>query len=114
MNRGEIWWVTLPEPKGSEPGFRRPVVIIQADPFNHSKIKTVICAVLTSNLKLSEAPGNILLSQKSTGLQKDSVLNISQIITIDKTYLDSKAGELSRKQLLKLENSLKLIFNITE
>ena len=114
MKRGEIWWVNLPAPRDSEPGYKRPVVIIQADSFNHSKIKTVICSVLTSNLKLLKAPGNILLAEKSTGLSKDSVLNISQIITIDKSFLDSKVGELTRKQLIKLENGLKLIFSISE
>ncbi len=107
MNRGEIWWVEL-----SEPGYKRPVVIIQADSFNLSKINTIICVVITSNLKLNEAPGNILLPSKTTGLSKDSVINISQIITIDKSMLVEKIGELTSKQLNKLNESLKIVLDI--
>ena len=113
VNRGEIWWADLPEPTKSEPGYKRPLVIIQSNSFNRSKINTVICVVLTSNLKLEEAPGNFILSSKSTGLIKDSVLNISQIITIDKSFLIEKIGELTIKQLNKLEESLKLVLSIS-
>ncbi len=112
VNRGEIWWVDLPEPKRSEPGFRRPVVIIQSDSFNKSKINTIICAVITSNLKLSEAPGNILLNPKSSGLSKESVINISQIITIDRSFLLEKVGELNSKLTHKIDKSLKLVLSI--
>ena len=112
MNRGEIWLVELTEPIKSEPGYKRPVVIIQAVSFNISKINTIICVVITSNLKLSEAPGNILLPSKTTGLSKDSVINISQIITIDKSMLVEKIGELTNKQIIKLNESLKIVLDI--
>jgi len=113
VKRGEIWWAELPEPEKSEPGFKRPIIIIQNNVFNRSKINTIISVILTTNLKLAEAPGNILLSaSKLNGLNKDSVINVSQIVTIDKSYLTSKSGELSSKQLQKLNESLKLILNI--
>jgi mRNA interferase MazF len=112
VNRGEIWWADLPEPEKSQPGFRRPVVGVQADPFNHSRINTVICAVVTSNLKLAAAPGNFMLSSAASGLPKDSVVNISQIITVDKSFLTEKAGSLGYKNIIKLDDGLKLIFSI--
>jgi mRNA interferase MazF len=87
MRRGEIKWASLREPEGSEPGYRRPVLIIQPDDFNRSNINTALCAVITSNLSLANAPGNIRISSKSSGLKKPSVVNISQLITIDKRFL---------------------------
>lgn len=83
MVRGEIWWADLPKPKKSEPGFRRPVLIIQADSFNKSKIKTMICCIITSNIEQTHAPGNVLLEKLESHLPKKSVINVSQIITID-------------------------------
>jgi mRNA interferase MazF len=112
VNRGEIWWTELSEPKKSEPGYKRPLVIIQSNSYNRSNINTAICAVITSNLKLAEAPGNILLNPKTSGLPKTSVINISQIITIDKSFLIEKVGELTNKQINRLENSLKLILSL--
>jgi mRNA interferase MazF len=112
VNRGEIWWAELSEPKKSEPGYKRPLVIIQSNSFNKSNINTTICAVITSNLKLADAPGNIILNPKTSGLPKDSVINISQIITIDKSFLIEKVGELTNKQINRLENSLKLILSL--
>lgn len=112
VNRGEVWWAELSDPVGSEAGYKRPIVVIQADSFNLSRINTVICIVITSNLKLAEAPGNLFLSARSTGLPKNSVLNVSQIITIDKSFLTEKIGDLSSKQLLKLNDSLKMILEI--
>ncbi len=111
-DQGEIWWADLPELTRSEPGFRRPVVVIQSDSFNRSRINTVICAVISSNLKLSEAPGNIFLNQKTSGLSKESVINISQIITIDKSFLTVKIGGLNSKIIHKIEESLKMILAI--
>ncbi len=102
----------LPEPMKSEPGFRRPVVVIQSDSFNRSKINTIICAVITSNLKLAEAPGNILLNPKSSGLSKESVINISQIITIDRSFLIEKVGELNSGLTHRMEKGLKLVLSI--
>lgn len=110
---GEIWWADLDEPRGSEPGYRRPVVIVQSDDFNKSKIRTVIAAVITSNPGLAKAPGNIKLgATKSIGLKKESVINISRIITLDKSYLTEKAGKLSISQRQELNDGLKLVLNI--
>ena len=97
--RGEIWWADLPAPAGSEAGFRRPVVVVQRDALNHSRIRTVICVPLTSNLKWATAPGNVLLSGRTTGLPKDSVANVSQIVAVDKDCLMERAGKLPRRKL---------------
>ena len=94
VQRGEIWWANLPEPVGSEPGFRRPILVIQSDDFNRSRIATIIALVITSNIKLAQAPGNVLLPSKVTGLSKDSVANVSQVITIDKSFLSEKIGAI--------------------
>ncbi|MCU7937445.1 MAG: type II toxin-antitoxin system PemK/MazF family toxin [Candidatus Thiodiazotropha sp. (ex Dulcina madagascariensis)] len=108
--KGEIWWADLDEPRGSEPGYRRPVVIVQSDDFNKSKISTTIVAVITSNLKLARAPGNVKLGAiKSIGLKKESVINVSQIITLDRSYLTEKAGKLSANQKQALSEGLKLV-----
>ncbi len=112
IKRGEIWWADLPEPIGSEPGYRRPVLIVQADDFNRSQIATVIALAITSNTKLANAPGNVLLSKKQTGLSKTSVANISQAITIDKNFLTEKIGRLDSKTFKKVENGLRLILQL--
>lgn len=108
MKRGEIWWASLEEPVGSEPGYRRPVVIVSSNDFNKSMIQTVIVAVITSNLRLVNAPGNFSVSKKDTGLSKESVINISQILTIDKSILTDKTGILPNKKMLALNEGLKL------
>ena len=87
MYRGEIWWASLPDPIGSEPGYRRPVLIVQDDIFTQSRISTVIVVIITSNTQLAEAPGNVLLPSEATALPKDSVANVSQVLTADKTFL---------------------------
>ena len=110
MRRGEIWWASLPEPAGSGPGFRRPVLIVQADEFNRSRIHTVIAAVITSNVSLAGAPGNVSLSKRSTGLNKESVVNVSQVITLDKTFLTKRVSRLSSEKLKKVEDGLRLVF----
>ncbi len=97
--QGEIWWADLPNPIGSGPGFRRPVVVVQGDSFNRSNIATVVCVPLTSNMKWADAPGNVLLSSRSSGLPKDSVANVSQIVTLDKSLLSDRTGKLPRSQL---------------
>jgi len=97
--QGDICWADLPDPVGSGPGFRRPVLVVQGNPFNRSRIPTVVCVPLTSNLKWAEAPGNVLLPARSSGLSKDSVANVSQIITLDRDLLTQKVGSISRKQL---------------
>ena len=96
---GEVWWADLAEPSGSEPGFRRPVVIIQGDAFNRSRIATAVCVALTSNLRWAEAPGNVPLSARLTGLPKDSVANVSQIVTLDRTALTERIGTLPARKI---------------
>lgn len=112
MKRGEIWWADLPDPVASEPGYRRPLVIIQIDEFNRSRINTVVVAVLTTNLLLAEAPGNVLLKSVQTGLPKDSVVNVSQVLTVDKSFLTEKAGKVRRQELLKIESGLRLVMGL--
>ena len=96
ISQGEVWWADLGVPAGSEPGSRRPVVIVQGDAFNRSRIGTVVCVPLTSNLVWADAPGNVLLSSRTTGLPRDSVANVSQLITIDRAVLDEGVGKLPR------------------
>ena len=112
MVRGEIWWANLPVPSGSEPGFRRPVLIIQADSFNRSKIKTVICSIITPNLNLAKVPGNVLLEKEDTNLPKPAVVNIPQIVTLDKSFLTECIGTLNKRILNKVESGLKLVLEI--
>jgi len=97
--QGEVWWADLAEHVGSEPGFRRPVVVVQGDAFNASALRTVVCVALTSNLKWGEAPGNVPLSARATGLPKPSVANVSQLVTLDRTALTERAGLLSASSL---------------
>ena len=97
--QGEVWWADLARPSGSEPGFRRPVVVVQGDAFNRSRIATVVCVALTSNLRWAEAPVNVLLSARLTGLPKDSVANVSQIVTLDRGALTDRVGALPEKKL---------------
>src|SRR5207247_1586352 len=94
VERGQVWWADLGEPSSSEPGFRRPLLVVQDDAFNRSRLRTVIAVVLTSNLRLVEAPGNVLIPAKAAGLPKDSVANVSQVITIDRDFLTEPVGRL--------------------
>jgi mRNA interferase MazF len=107
--QGETWWANLPEPTGSGPGFRRPVVVVQGDALNRSRITTVVCIPLTSNLTWAEAPGNVLLSSKLTGLPKDSVANASQIIALDRQCLSARVGKLPPKKLALLMNGIDVV-----
>lgn len=97
--QGEVWWADSGEPVGSEPGFRRPVPVVQSDSFNRSRVATAVCVPLTSNLKWGEAPGNVVLKAKSTGLPKDSIANLSQIVALDKNILIERMGRISKRQL---------------
>jgi mRNA interferase MazF len=99
ISQGEIWWADLRPPKGSEAGFRRPVVVVQGDALNRSRIATVVCVPLTSNLKWADAPGNVLLAVRSTSLPKDSVANVSQIVALDRSFLTERVGKLSAAKL---------------
>ncbi len=112
IRRGEIWWATLPEPVGSEPGYRRPIIVIQSNRLNRSKIATVIAVVITSNTALANAPGNLFLPQKATGLPKDSVANVSQIISTDKRFLTERVSSLPSKLLEQVEAGLRLVMSL--
>lgn len=106
MLRGEIWWAELPDPAGSGPGYRRPVLVVQAEAFNRSLISTVIVVVLTTNLHLAEAPGNVLLTKRQSGLPKDSVVNVSQILTLDRSLLAEAVGSLPTAKLRDVDAGL--------
>ncbi len=99
ISQGEVWWAELPDPVGSAPGYRRPIVVVQGDPLNRSRIETVVCVPLTSNLRWADAPGNVLLSERATGLPKESVANVSQIIALDKSQLGDRVGKLSSSKM---------------
>jgi mRNA interferase MazF len=99
ISRGDVWWADLPEPAGAGPGFRRPVVVVQGDALNRSRIATVVCVPLTSNLKWADAPGNVRLPPRLTGLSKESVANVSQIVTLDKSLLAEHVGKLPQAKL---------------
>jgi mRNA interferase MazF len=109
ISRGEIWWADLAEPSGSEPGFRRPVVVVQCDAFNRSNIQTVVCVPLTSNLVWADAPGNVLLPSSSSGLSKDSVANVSQIITVDRKSLSERVGRVPAGKLEAILNGIGIV-----
>ena len=109
MKRGEVWWADLPEPAASEPGFRRPVLILQSDDFNRSRINTVVAAAITSNTKLAVAPGNVTLSKRSVNLGRESVVNVSQIVTLDKSFLTERVGRLQGAKLREVEEGVRLV-----
>lgn len=112
IQRGEVWWADWAEPGGSEPGFARPVVVVQSDDFNRSRINTVVAVVVTSNLRLADAPGNVLLPRKSSGLPKDSVANVSQLITLDRSFLKRRVGRLASHKLAAVESGLRLVLSL--
>lgn len=112
MKRGEIWWASLGEPSGSEPGYRRPVLIIQSDAFNQSRISTVLTAVITSNVALALAPGNVLIKPRASGLPKDSVINISQLITVDKRFLTERVKALDLAVVEQVDEGLRLVLSL--
>jgi mRNA interferase MazF len=112
MHRGEIWWASLGEPEGSGPGYRRPVLIVQSDEFNRSRISTVIVAVLTSNIALAQAPGNVLIRARQAGLAKDSVVNVSQVITVDKQRLTERVKKVEPSTMAAIDNGLRLVLAI--
>ena len=99
ISQGEVWWADLRAPAGSGPGLRRPVIVVQCDALNRSRIATTVCVPLTSNLKWGLAPGNVRLSARLTGLPKDSVANVSQVVTVDKDFLTERVGKLPRPKL---------------
>jgi mRNA interferase MazF len=110
--RGERWWATLPALVASEPGYRRPLLIIQSNDFNKSRIKTIIEAVITSNLRMANAPGNVLLSKQESGLPRNSVVNVSQLITVDKSFFSEKAGSVNALKLKEVEAGIRLVLSL--
>ena len=112
MIRGELWWVDLGLPFGSEPGYKRPVIIIQNDFFNRSNINTIIIIPLTTNLLLADAPGNILVSKDESKLKKDSVIVLSQIKVIDRQRLIEKISKIDRKIMEKIDNNIMFVLGI--
>jgi mRNA interferase MazF len=112
MRRGEIWWAALGEPAGSGPGLRRPMLIVQSNDFNESAIATTICAVVTSNVRLAAAPGNVRMSRKASGLARDSVVNVSQLVTLDKRILQARAGRASPEVMREVEAGIRLVLTL--
>lgn len=112
IGRGEIWWADLPEPTGSSPGFRRPVLIVQSDSFNKTNLNTSIVALITTNLDLAEMRGNVLLKKNQSDLPKDSVLNVTQIFTIDKRLLLEYVGTVSEHKMEQVEKGMRLVLSL--
>ncbi len=112
IHRGEIWWADLGEPRSSEPGYRRPVLIVQADSFNFSQIQTAIVAAITGNLELADAPGNVLLPARSVGLPRDSVVNVSQLLTLDRSFLTEHAGTLPPRLQHSVDEGLRTVLQL--
>jgi mRNA interferase MazF len=111
--RGEVWWADLDEPVGSAPGYRRPVLVVQEDGFNRSRISTIIVVVLTSNMQRLDAPGNVLVPAAVSGLPRDSVANVSHLMTVDRGCLAKKSGRLPARMLAQVNDGLRLILNLT-
>jgi mRNA interferase MazF len=109
VSQGDVLWASLPDPTGSAPGFRRPVVVVQGDAFNASRIATVVVVPLTSNLRWATAPGNVLLSTRRTGLPRDSVANVSQIVAVDRTVLTERVGHLTIDDLALVLTGIDLV-----
>ena len=112
MKRGEIWWASLPEPTGSGLGIRRPVLIVQSNPFSSSRIATVVVAAITSNLRLSAAPGNVEIPKRESGLGKTSVVNVSQVLTLDRTLLTEQVRRLSDKKIVEIDLGLRVVLGL--
>ncbi|MGH8117224.1 MAG: type II toxin-antitoxin system PemK/MazF family toxin [Rhodanobacteraceae bacterium] len=112
MKRGEVWWAALSEPTGSGPGFRRPVLIVQSNPFNQSRINTVVVAVVTSNLALAQAPGNVRLAKSDAGLPKASVVNVSQVLTVDRELLMLRVKALPNRTMDRVDEGLRLVLGL--
>ena len=112
MERGEIWWASMGTPKGSGPGYRRPVLIVQSNEFNRSRIGTAIAAVITSNVALAQAPGNVVLARRVSGLRKESVVNVSQIVTLDRKLLTQRVKKLTDRQMAAVEAGLRLVLDL--
>jgi len=113
VRRGEIWWADLSAPYGSEPGYRRPVLIVQSDNFNRSEIGTIVALVLTTNLKLAAAPGNVTVTRRGTGLTRKSIVNVSQIVTLDRRRFADRVGRVSDTVLGQAEAGMRLVLGLS-
>ncbi|MCC6197957.1 MAG: type II toxin-antitoxin system PemK/MazF family toxin [Burkholderiales bacterium] len=109
MKRGEIWWASLREPAGSEPGYRRPVLIVSTNSFNESRINTVVVAVISTNTRLGDAPGNVRLPSRAGGRTKPSVVNVSQVITVDKVFPTERTGRIGPQAMAQVDEGLRLV-----
>ena len=112
MRRGDIWWADLPAPAGSEPGYRRPVLVVQSDDFNRSRIGTVLALAITSNQRLAVAPGNVSLPRRGTGLNRTSVINVSQIVTLDRQFLTQRCGRAPDSIMVQVDDGLRLVLHL--
>jgi mRNA interferase MazF len=112
IHRGEIWWASLPEPFGSGPGYRRPLLVIQSNDFNESAIQTIVSVPLTSNAQLAAAPGNVALTRRITGLPRDSVANVSQVFPANRTFFTQRIGALPQELLRRIEEGLRLVMRL--
>ena len=112
MKRGEVWWASLPTPTGSGPGFRRPVLVLQSDPFNQSRIATVVVAAVTSNLALADSPGNVRIGRSESGLAKPSVVNVSQVVTLDRQLLTQRIRAVPGTTMHHVDEGLRLVLGL--
>ncbi|HXV65100.1 MAG TPA: type II toxin-antitoxin system PemK/MazF family toxin [Vicinamibacteria bacterium] len=112
MQRGEVWWAGLPKPVGSGPGYTRPVLVVQSNSFNASRIRTVIVAALTKNTALSEAPGNVLVGRRESGLRTESVVNVSAILSVDRSLFKERAGRLSSRAMARVDEGLRIALGL--
>ena len=112
IERRQVWWADLEEPRGSEPGFRRPVLIVQADSFNRSRLRTILAIVLSSNLRLLDAPGNVLLPSKVAGLPKDSTAVVTQVVTLDQDYFSECVGKIPPRWMAQVDAGLSLALDL--
>ena len=112
MRRGEVWWASLPPPLGSGPGYPRPVLVIQTNEFNESSIKTVVAVIMTTNLRLAGAPGNVRCGSKDTGLPRESVVNVSQVVTVDKELFTERVGSIPTHLLSQVEDGLRRVLRL--
>lgn len=113
VRRGQIWWADLPQPRGSEPGFRRPVLVVQANEFNQSRIRTVLIAAITTNLALAKAPGNVLLPPPMSGLRVESVINVTQLLALDRSFLLEMVGRISPPLQALVDEGLRLVLQLS-
>lgn len=112
LRRGDVWWAQLASPRSSEPGFPRPVLVVQSNPFNESRIQTVVVAAISSNLRLADAPGNVRLRRAESGLPKPSVVNVSQLLTVSREHLREPAGALPARAMNRVAEGLRLVLGL--